>query len=84
MSSLGLVIFISEEDISYKKQPDIWATKELINPCILCNIEFFTPRRTKSIQYIGLRFHCTVNRAVDFQYSGLIFLELDQKRNCLC
>jgi len=34
--------------------------------------EFLNPRRTKSIQYIGLKFFGTVNRAVPFQHSELM------------
>ena len=44
----------------------------LFEALIEVNFEFLNPRRAKSIQYIGLKFLGTVNRAKLFQYSELI------------
>lgn len=38
----------------------------------LQNFEFLNPSQNKNIQYIGLKFLGTVNRAKLFQYSELI------------
>jgi len=49
--------------------------KALMSSFTLSKIfEFLKPRRKKSIQYIALKFLGTVNGAVPFRYSELMFL----------
>jgi len=56
-----------------------------MNSYILCkNFELLNTRRTKGIRYIGLKFLGTVHRAVPFQYSEVMFLQLHQKLYRLC
>ena len=48
---------------------------------LLCQIlRFFTPRGTKSTKYIGVKFIGTVNHAVPFQYSELLYGSVSQEQ----
>lgn len=62
--SLGVSI---REEISFQKLQNLWVINALMSSCILSEmLIFLNPLRTKSMQYFGLKFFGTVNRAVRF------------------
>ena len=60
---------------------NVWLAKALMSSYIISKILsfFLNPCHTKSVQYIGLKFHGTVNCAVPFQYSCFC----SSIRNCI-
>jgi len=56
-------------EIVFQKLQNVCVAKTLMSLYILCKMLSSKPRRTKSNQYIGLKFLGTVDHAVPFQYS---------------
>ena len=79
--SLGVLF---EKKTGFQKLENFWVAKAISHSQLNFELEFLNPLRTKSIQYNGLKFFGTVNRAVPFQYSELLFLQLHQKLYRFC